>query len=171
MQAVGMEAIAAHEAELTSYALDRMVRIPNLEIYGNTDPDHARAGKRLGVIPFNVAGMSHFKVAAILSAEYAIGVRNGCFCAHPYLLHLMGMTGVKAEQARQQILANDRREMPGLVRVSFGIYNTTEEIDVLVEALTNIAAGNYKGAYSQDPVSGEYKIAGWNFDPDQYFSL
>jgi selenocysteine lyase/cysteine desulfurase len=171
MQAVGMEAIAAHEAELTSYALERMVQIPNLEIYGNTNPEHARAGKRLGVIPFNITGMSHFKVAAILSAEYAIGVRNGCFCAHPYLLHLMGIADEKAERVRHEILANDRREMPGLVRVSFGIYNTTEEIDVLVEALTNIAAGNYKGEYIQDPVSGEYKIAGWNFDPDQYFTL
>ena len=171
MQAVGMEAIAAHEAELTSYALEKMLQIPNLEIYGNTDPEHARAGKRLGVIPFNVIGMSHFKVAAILSAEYAIGVRNGCFCAHPYLLHLMGMTAGKAEQVRQDILANNRSEMPGLVRVSFGIYNTTEEIDVLIEALKNIVAGHYKGEYIQDTVSGEYEVVGWNFDPDQYFSL
>jgi selenocysteine lyase/cysteine desulfurase len=171
MQAVGMEAIAAHEAELTSYALEKLVKIPNLEIYGNTDPAHARAGKRLGVIPFNITGMSHFKVAAILSAEYAIGVRNGCFCAHPYLLHLMGIADEKAARVRHDILANDRSEMPGLVRVSFGIYNTTEEIDVLVEALTNIAAGNYKGEYIQDTVSGEYRIMGWNFDPNEYFTL
>lgn len=169
MQAVGMAAIAAHEAELTSFALEKLTAIPNLEIYGDTSPDHAR--NRLGVIPFNIKGLSHFLVAAVLSAEYGIGVRNGCFCAHPYLLHLMGMGEGEAAQVRHDILDNDRREMPGLVRVSFGIYNTTEEIAVLAEAVSRIATGNYRGTYRQDKVSGEYIPEGWNFDLEEYFCI
>lgn len=171
MQSVGMAAIAAHEAELTSYALEKLNSIPNIEIYGNTNPDPTSARNRLGVIPFNIKGLSHFLVAAILSAEWGIGVRNGCFCAHPYLLHLMGVGEVKAAQVRHNILDNDRREMPGLVRVSFGIYNTTEEIDVLVKAVSQIAAGEYAGAYRQDKVSGEYVPEGWSFDLGEYFRI
>lgn len=169
MQSIGMAAIAAHEAELTAYALEKLAAIPNIEIYGDAVPGNSR--KRLGVIPFNITGFPHFLVAAILSAEWGIGVRNGCFCAHPYLLHLMGIAGTEAEKVRQNILNNDRREMPGMVRVSFGIYNTREEIDVLVEALSRIAAGNYAGKYLQDKVSGEYKPEGWSFDPGKYFGL
>lgn len=169
MKSVGMEAIAAHEAELTTYALQKLATISNLEIYGDNNPD--TASKRLGVIPFNIKGLSHFLVAAILSAEWGIGVRNGCFCAHPYLLHLMRVAEVESEKVRQNILNNDRREMPGLVRISFGIYNTTEEIDILAEALSQIAAGNYSGRYVQDRVSGEFEPEGWSFDPGKYFSL
>ncbi len=169
MKSLGMEAIAAHEAELTAYALKKLATIPNLEIYGDTNP--ANAAKRLGVIPFNVRGLSHFLVAAILSAEWGIGVRNGCFCAHPYLLQLMRIGGIEAEQVRQNILNNDRGEMPGLVRVSFGIYNTTAEIDILAESLSQIVAGHYTGHYTQDKVSGEYHPEGWDFEPGKYFSF
>jgi cysteine desulfurase/selenocysteine lyase len=61
--------------------------------------------------------------------------------------------------------------MPGMVRVSFGLYNTKEEIDVLAEALSRIAVGNYAGKYHQDKVTGEYRPEGWCFDPRKYFSL
>ncbi len=61
--------------------------------------------------------------------------------------------------------------MPGLVRVSFGMYNTTGEIDVLVEALTAVARGQYAGRYEQDIRSGEYHAAGWSPDLSRYFRL
>ncbi len=84
LEAIGMEAVSAHEAELTTHLLERLPEIPGLEIYG--DPNPARADYRLGVIPINLKGISHFLVAAILGHEFGIGVRNGCFCAPPYLL-------------------------------------------------------------------------------------
>lgn len=169
MQCIGMEAIARHEAELTEYALEKLSVIPKIESYGDTDP--ANASRRLGVIPFNLRGISHFLVAAILGAEWGIGVRNGCFCAHPYLLHLMGIGEQQAEKVRNDVLANDRRNMPGLVRVSFGIYNTFAEIDVLVETLSRIVAGQYEGHYLQDENSGEYHPQGWHYNSGDYFKL
>lgn len=169
LNSIGMQRIAEYEAELTAYALQRLQSVPGIRLYG--DPDPSRAWERLGIIPFNLATASHFLVAAILSAEYGIGVRSGCFCAHPYILHLLGLSAVEADQIRLEMRANNRGNMPGMVRVSLGIYNTCEEIDILIEALTRIAGGEYKGHYTQDPVSGEYHPAGWHPRPDDYFRL
>jgi cysteine desulfurase / selenocysteine lyase len=166
---IGMDVIADHEAELTAYALERLKPIEQLEIYGETDVATAR--QRLGVIPLNVKGLSHFLVAAILGNEYGIGVRNGCFCAHPYLLHLMGLSHEESNQVRDEILANNRHDMPGLVRISFGMYNTAAEVDVIVEALRHIAQGQYAGQYVQDVKSGEYHATNWQPNLAQYFKL
>ena len=61
--------------------------------------------ERLGVIPFNLQGLSHYLVAAVLGTEYAIGVRNGCFCAHPYVLHLLDIPEPVAWSWRKQVVA------------------------------------------------------------------
>jgi selenocysteine lyase/cysteine desulfurase len=166
---VGMNVIAEHEAELTSYTLDALSGIEKLRIYGDTNPTNA--ANRLGVIPFNIDGMSHFLVAAILGAEWGIGVRNGCFCAHPYLLHLLGLSAEESDRVRNDILVNNRSDMPGLTRISFGLYNTAEEVDVLRQALMNISRGKYYGRYVQDPRSGEYNAVNWKPDLNRYFRL
>ena len=123
------------------------------------------------MIPLRLKGISHFKVAAILGYEFGIGVRSGCFCAHPYILHLLGLNEEQAHDVRRQMLAGDRSDMPGLIRASFGLYNSFEDIDALVEALKRIAAGDYKGDYMQDMASGEYRPQGWAPDFASYFSL
>ena len=87
---IGMDKVAQHEADLTRHALTLFNQIPELTIYGSRDPKSAE--KRLGVIPLNVDGLPHHLVAAVLGYEYGIGVRNGCFCAHPYLLQLMNVS-------------------------------------------------------------------------------
>ncbi len=166
---IGMNAIADHEAELTAYTLERLAGIAGVSIYG--DPNPRTAAQRLGVIPFNIDGLSHFLVAAILGAEWGIGVRNGCFCAHPYLLHLLGLSAEESHRVRRDILNDDRRDMPGLTRISFGLYNTAEEVDVLIQAISNIARGKYYGRYEQDPRSGEYHAVDWNPDLGRYFRL
>lgn len=166
---VGMDVVAAHEAELTSHALARLSDLPGLRVYGDVDPTNA--ANRLGVIPFRVEGISHFKVAAILGYEFGIGVRSGCFCAHPYILHLLGLSGEEAERVRVSMLAGDKRDMPGLVRASFGLYNTREEVDALVDALRCITRGDYKGEYVQELETGEYYPAGWKPRFEEYFTL
>jgi selenocysteine lyase/cysteine desulfurase len=123
------------------------------------------------VIPFNLQGMSHFKTAAILGHEFGIGVRSGCFCAHPYILHLLQLTPGESSQLRSRMLAGDKSEMPGLIRVSFGLYNTTEDIDQLVGALHKAALGQYSGIYTQDIASGEYIPEGWHPQFQDYFKF
>ena len=169
LQEVGMESVAAHEAELTAYALEVLREIPGITLYG--DPEPARADSRLGVIPFQVDQLSHFLVASILGYEYAIGVRSGCFCAHPYILHLLDIDPEAASNVRVRMLAGDKSDMPGLVRISFGLYNSFEDIDLLGEALRAIQRKEYKGTYTQNPSSGEYTPLCWNPDFDSYFNL
>jgi selenocysteine lyase/cysteine desulfurase len=169
MQRTGMEAIARHEADLTAYALERLAQIDGLQIYGDADPAHA--AQRLGVITFNLASRSHAFVAAVLSSEFGIGVRNGCFCAHPYLVRLLDLAPDDVRRLRGKMAAGDRRAMPGMVRISFGSYNTFEDVDAVVDALRKIARGEYRGTYVQDRASGEFAALGFSPDVAGFFSL
>ena len=72
---------------------------------------------------------------------------------------------------RDNIVIHKKGEMPGMVRASFGMYNTPEEVDVLVKALGDIAAGRYRGEYTQNITSGEYHAKGWDPDLTPYFKL
>jgi cysteine desulfurase/selenocysteine lyase len=169
LEEIDMDALARHEAELTAHALRRLQEIDGVKVYGMTDPD--RAAERVGVIPFNVRGASHYKVAAALSFEGGIAVRNGCFCAHPYILRLLEVTGDEVLRHQKDIIDGSRVGLPGLVRISFGCYNTMEEVDHTIGVLASIAAGELEGEYEQDPVSGAYWLRGYEPDYNRYFTL
>jgi len=143
LMSIGMENVAAHEAELTAYTLRRLPEVDGIRLFG--DADAANAANRLGVIPFQLAHIDHFKVAAILGHEFGIGVRNGCFCAHPLILHLLGVDEEESQRVREEMINHKRDRMPGLIRASFGLYNTIEDVDAFVEALKAIASGAYSG--------------------------
>lgn len=170
LQEIGLDAIARHEADLTAYTLCRFQELKGVDLYGLADPNN-RANERLGVISFNIRGVDHYKVAAVLSFEGGIGVRNGCFCAHPYVLHLLNVPDKEVLRHHQDVLAGTRAGLPGLVRVSFGCYNTHKEVDHLIEALARITTGDIQGEYVQDPGSGAYWPRGFEFEYEKYFSL
>lgn len=159
LRKAGMQKIAEHEAELTEYALQKLNMIDKLEIFGDKNPKDT--GSRLGVIPFRVKGMKHSLVAAILGTEWAIGVRSGCFCAHPYVTRMLGLDKNELDKFGHEVKRGDKSSMPGLVRVSFGLYNSKDEVDYLAAALRSIVAGEYKGRYTQDKKNGEFTAAGW----------
>ena len=160
LSAVGMDAVAQHEKELTRHILHRLCEVDGLQVFGSADPE--RLEDRLGVIAFNLDGYHHALVAAILAYEGGIGVRDGCFCAHPYILTLLKIGGETYQTFRGHVLAGDREDMPGLVRASFGCYNTLEEIDTLVEWLQRIRAGDFRGDYILDHRHGSYAPRGWD---------
>lgn len=167
LEAIGMEQVAQHEAELTAYALERLASIPGVTLFGDRHP--ANASDRVGVIPFILDGISHFKASAVLGYEFGIGVRSGCFCAHPYILHLLALSEDQAADVRRRMHAGDRSEMPGMIRASFGLYNTPDDVDWLVEALQKILRGEYSGHYHQERSSGEYKPQDWQIDFEKYY--
>jgi cysteine desulfurase/selenocysteine lyase len=169
LEAVRMSEVARHETNLTRYALKKLISIQGLRIFGDTDS--SKADQRLGVIPIQLDNANHFLAAAILGYEFGIGVRSGCFCAHPYILHLLGLSKEGASEVRRRILAGDRSEMPGLIRVSFGLYNSLDEVDILFEALNRISKGDYKGQYVQDKATGEYAPVAWHPDFSEYFRI
>ena len=168
LQKIGMDKVAEHEAILTKYLLNHLNELEGISIYGDTNPENSP--KRLGVVPFNIEGISHFKVAAILGYEFGIGVRNGCFCAHPYLLYLLGLSEEETNAIRKRMLNGDRANMPGLIRISFGLYNTTDEIDALIYSIKEIQKGNFKGDYLQNKRTGEFYPRDWKVDYKKYFS-
>jgi cysteine desulfurase / selenocysteine lyase len=155
----GMDKIAEHERELTAYAIKRLSNMGDITIYGETDPD--RASEKVGVIPFNLNGVDHSLVASIAGYECGVGVRNGCFCAHPYVIGLLKLTETEIDRWRTQFLDGDKSMMPGLVRMSFGCYSNQEDVDRLIEALEIIRNNEYRGTYHQIPRTGE-------FLPDDY---
>jgi selenocysteine lyase/cysteine desulfurase len=169
LKQIGFEAIAAHEAELTRYLLQRMKEVPVLRVFGLGDP--ARAHERLGVVSFAIDGIPDGFVASILSYEGGIGVRSGCFCAHPYVLLLLEVPEEMAGYYRTRIAAGDRSEVPGLVRVSLGLYNTKEDIDRLIEMLLRISRGQYAGNYVVDKSTGLYNPRGIDLRVESDFRI
>jgi cysteine desulfurase/selenocysteine lyase len=164
---VGMDAIADHERELMEYAYPKLRSVPGLVTYGPID----RLEEKVGVMCFNMEGMHHSLVAAILGVEGGIGVRDGCFCAHPYVKELLHVAPEEDRVLTEEVLAGDKSRMPGMVRASLGCYNSREDIDVLVDMLQRIARKEYNGRYVQDRASGAFAAAGYAPDFARYCSL
>jgi cysteine desulfurase / selenocysteine lyase len=164
-----MDALVSHERALTDYTLERLRSIPGIAVYGRTAP-HAYQD-RVGVIPFNIDGVHHGLVAAILGYEAGIGVRSGCFCAQGYVGHLLGLANHEQSRRRRPNAAGHRPHRPGMVRLSFGAYNTTEDIDAAVEMLERIGRGDYRGRYEWSAVTGDYLPVGHDDAIRDHFSL
>ena len=107
LQKLGMQAIHAHEKALVSYALEQMQHVQDLEYYG------PQAAERGGVVSFNLPGIHPHDMASILD-QHGVAIRGGHHCAMP-LMRVLGVNGT--------------------CRASFYVYNTTDEIDILIEAI------------------------------------
>jgi selenocysteine lyase/cysteine desulfurase len=160
-----MDEVARHEAELVAYALPRLAEVPGLELLGPRGAD-----ERVGVFTFRLAHVPHMLVASVLGHEFGIGVRAGCFCAHPGMLHLLKVPQSEAHQVAAQIEAHDKRSVPGAVRASLGLYNTPADIDALIDGLQAIAAGQYQHVYELRTETGEYLPSGWLPRYGEFFS-
>ena len=109
---LGMENVREHEIELTTYAIEKLSKVKGLTIYGTKD-----ISKRGGVISFNFSDVHPHDVAQIIDEE-GIAIRSGHHCA--------------------QVLM-ERLNVAATSRASFYIYNTKEEVDSLITALTKVA--------------------------------
>jgi cysteine desulfurase / selenocysteine lyase len=147
---LGLDNIAAHEMELTRYARARLAMLPGVTVFGTSGP--------LGVIPLGVDGWDPRHVAAVLGYEHGVGVRAGCFCAHPYVAHLLGLDGDDVAGLVADARRGDMRAAPGLVRISLGCYNDRADIDRAVEGLGQIVAGEVGGSYRQE-LDGSFVLA------------
>ena len=110
--------------------IDGLTAIDGVTVYA----DSSKIDDRVGVLTFNIDKMNAAEVAQHLANEHAIAVRQGEFCAHPLCHRLMGITD-------EQILAERDQpgfETPAMVRISFGMYNTEDEVDVLVKAIRDL---------------------------------
>jgi selenocysteine lyase/cysteine desulfurase len=127
----GLDRIALHDQALAAYAQDSLGRIPGVRLYGPVG--ERAAASKVGVVPFTLDGLDPGVVAAVLGYEHGIGVRSGCFCAQPYIAHLLDLT------AAEVIRLAEAGGVPGMVRLSFGAYTTTSDIDLAVDAVAELA--------------------------------
>jgi selenocysteine lyase/cysteine desulfurase len=169
LMGLGMDNVAAHEDELISYTLERLGAIPGVTVYGQREP--SKSGEKVGVVPFNLEGLSHFLVASILGYEGGVGVRSGCFCAHPYVVHLLQLPEAEMSSWREQAIGGDKTSLPGMVRASFGCYNNVDDIDRLADMLDRIRLGDYEGSYEIDTASGDYVPQGYADPLADFFLL
>jgi len=109
VQAIGLDQIAAHEHELTVYATQRFKEIEGMRILGEAE-------NKSGVLSFLVGDIHHFDMGTLLD-RLGIAVRTGHHCAQPLM---------------------QRLDIEGTVRASLALYNTKEEIDVLVEGIERV---------------------------------
>jgi selenocysteine lyase/cysteine desulfurase len=151
LSAIGWGPIAAHDAELALLLRRGLAAIDGVRVLG-PGPEEAT----LPLAAFAVEGVHHALVAARLSAEYGIGVRHGCFCAHPYLMRLLGLTPAEIAAYRDAVRVGDKRHVPGAVRASAGINTRPGDIDRFLSAVVEVASAAPPIAYRQDPATGDY---------------
>ncbi|MFO7768363.1 MAG: aminotransferase class V-fold PLP-dependent enzyme [bacterium] len=165
----GMDRIAEHERSLTVHALERLKGVPGLRIIGDSDPGLGR--DRVAVFAFTLEGYRHAELAAILGFEYGIAVRNGCFCAHPYIKVLAGVSEEEDRAMWEKVQRGDRSDLPGFVRASAGCYTTLGHLDALADALHRITEEGPATAYHPDPSTGQYLPEGSRFSFRDRFSI
>ncbi len=116
VSAIGMEKIHQHERDLTQYALEQMRQIEGMTLYGHPLPAQKSGGEGTGPISFNVGNIHPLDLGTLLD-RLGIAIRTGHHCAQP----LMQRCGVE-----------------GMARISFGFYNTREEVDAFITALRRV---------------------------------
>lgn len=162
MMEIGMENIEQHERFMTEYALKNMSNIPHVKICGTQD---LKKTDRVGVISFNVDGLAHHETSGLLFEIAGIATRSGCFCAHPYIQKLTGLSNIEVLKLEHSRLKGEYKNMPGFVRISFGMYNTKHEVDVLLETLKQIKSWDSaiskdnKDKYNLDDISRYFSIS------------
>ncbi|KMT64298.1 aminotransferase class V-fold PLP-dependent enzyme [Catenovulum maritimum] len=165
---ITMTEIAHHESELLKYLFTELSKIDGLSIYANQD---LAKYPRTATFSFNLAGIDHALLAAILNDYFNIAVRNECFCAHPYVRELIidQLWELDPDLPSEQIEAKK-----GMVRASFGLNNTITDAIELVNALTQIVQNptKYTAEYELTQSQGyqhKTKQTDWRslFCPDQ----
>ena len=134
MKKIGIERIDKKEIELKEKLVKGLMSIPRIRIYG----DNVDYSDTLGIVVFNIGNIYHQEVAEILARSYGISVRQGWFCCHPYCRRLMNIT----EEEASAFIKNPNAKMPGMIRVSFGMYNELEEVNYFLEAIESIEQKN-----------------------------
>lgn len=127
---IGFDSIEKHDKVLIDRLISGLKQFDNIIIYGDTND----ISDRVGVVSFNFEDINSYILAEDLAAA-GIATRRGAFCAHPYVWRLMDIP----EDDIHGFIKCDDANTPGMIRVSFGIYNTEEEVDEFLRLLAVIS--------------------------------
>lgn len=138
LQRIGMDLIEKEEQKLTRKALLEMANISGVKIHGIKDPQSTEFISKIGVISFEIKGKISTQTGKELALNGGIGVRSGCHCAHITVKHILNV-GPGLEKFQKLIVSLfPKLSLPGVVRVSFGIENTGEDVERFIHALKTI---------------------------------
>jgi selenocysteine lyase/cysteine desulfurase len=132
-QMVGAEALLQHETELSRCALERLNGHPRISVLGCV------TAPRLAILSFNVQGLHHDFVSALLDHLFGIQNRAGCSCAGPYGHRLLGIDRPTSERFRGLIRRGVNGIKPGWVRVTMPFYANDADIEFLLSAIEFVA--------------------------------
>jgi selenocysteine lyase/cysteine desulfurase len=172
---VGMDKVREKEIDQIDFVWNGLKSIEGVSVYGPEPADVPRTG----TIAFNIKGFDHGLTAAALNDYHNIQVRNGCFCAHPYVRELL-----KRELWEMDIDPDapnaeaDVERKRGMARASLGLYTTQADLEKLIVAVRDLVA-------RRDEILSEYEPIGSNgyrhkhfkpeaedlFDPDRLLNL
>jgi selenocysteine lyase/cysteine desulfurase len=146
---IGMNNIHQHEIELMKHAINELSGLEKTEMFGVLDTSDSSISKRVACLSLHYTAMMANVVSKKL-AMYGIGVRSGCLCAHIIVKHILNI-GPGLEKFQRIILTLfPKLSLPGVFRISFGMYNTKDEIDRFISAYLEITS---KKKYPNDIVS------------------
>ena len=126
---LGYVQITEHEERLKKRLISGLSSMSTIILYGDSDEK-----ERVGVVPFNFMNIHHDEAGKFFQDKRGIAVRTGCFCAHPYVMRLLGISN----EARYKYLEDSSLKSPGMIRASFGLYNTEEEVDEFLICIEDI---------------------------------
>lgn len=138
LERIGFDTIQEEERALTTRALSGMARIPGVRVLGVQEPGSPRFVARGGVIAFEVKGRFPHQVARALAERGGIGVRYGCHCAHLLIKHLAEIPPWAEQLQRVMVTVAPRLNLPGVVRISFGLQTTEADVDRFLEVLAEV---------------------------------
>ena len=142
LKKVGYENIARFEEILTRKTLTGLSKITNVKIFGIADPNSSEFKNKTGVIGFDIKNMAAGSVAKKLSYQAGIGVRFGCHCSHVLIKYLLDFTPLLEQFQRIVVLLVPPLKLQGFTRVSFGIENTENDVDLFLTDIQKIADRN-----------------------------
>ena len=149
----GMDRLAAEEIELLDYARERLAEVGGFQHYRVWAAEHPR----VGLLTFNLGEMPYDLLAAVLSAEHGIGIRHGCFCAHPLMARLLRVDDGEMHRLLDQAREGRHERLPGAARMSLGLGSTRADIDTFADALRTIAADGPQWTYAVNQSTDEYE--------------
>jgi len=162
---LGFDEMLESETALATHMINELNRIPGVTVLGG-DGSEPGTG-RLALAAFVVDGVHHGLIAAALSHEWGIAVRHGCFCANPYVFHLLHMNKKEVTAIEGEVTSGHRQALPGAVRASLAPYNTASEVDRFLEAVGQVAKGRMKSTYEQAEDGTFAPAGGWPRLPDR----
>jgi selenocysteine lyase/cysteine desulfurase len=130
---VGPERILEHEKRLSRQAVERLCRHPRIRLLG------PRNLPCLGIVSFNIEGLHHDLVSALLDHLFGIQNRAGCSCAGPYGHRLLNIDRAQSETYRKQIARGFLGIKPGWVRLSLPYYASASDLSFILEAIEFVA--------------------------------